>query len=441
MRFLLLLSCPTVVSLCLAGCSPKTNTSAKPALAVPTNYSTQPKTPDSCALALAPHDGKKPIDKEIVRLQKQVRDSKTDPVAFIENLGWKFVEKARLSYDPGYYKLAEAASLCMESKQPGISDALLLRGHVLHSLHKFKEAEVLARKLVAQREVPYDYGLLGDVLMEQGNLKDAVQAYQKMINLKPGLQSYSRGAYVRWLKGNVSGAAQLMKLAAGAGSMRDGNSTAWAYTRLALYEMQGGRKQQAQQACDFALNYQKDYAPALLARGRMLLGEGKNAEAVKLLQRAAALNPLPEYQWLLADALRAAKREPEARAVEAQLTRSGAVDDPRTFSLYLATRGQQPQTALNLAQQELKNRADIFTLDALAWALTSTGKVREARPLMQRALAEGTQDARLFFHAGTIALKGGEKPEARRWLAKANQIRQMLLPSEREQLSRQLAAL
>jgi len=442
MRLPNLLVVPAVCLLPLAGCSHIESTTPAPiAIAAQTEYSVQPNTPDSCAIALAPHSGKDRIDREIVRLQKEVRESKVDPGPLIENLGWTFVSKARLSYDPGYYKLAEASASCLESKHPASTDALLLRGHVLHSLHQFKEAEVLARKLVAQREVPYDFGLLGDVLLEQGKLKDAVKAYQKMVDLKPGLQSYSRGAYVRWLKGDVRGAAQLMSLAARAGSPLDTDVTAWAYTRLALYEYQAGRKQQAKEACDFALRYQKDHAPALLARGRMLLGEGKHAEAIKPLQRAATLNPLPEYQWVLADALRAAGREPAARAVEAQLVQRGAPDDPRTLSLYLATRKQQPQTALNLAQRELKIRADIFTLDALAWALASTGKVREARPFMQRALAEGTQDARLFFHAGTIALKGGEKPEARRWLAKANQIRHMLLPSEREQLTRQLKTL
>ena len=447
MRSMPLLLCPLLVSLGLAGCSQNESATTAPAtltpaaLAVQTESSAPSNAPDSCAIALAPHTGKERIDRDIAGLQKEVRDAKTNSGPLLEKLGWTFVSKARLSYDPGYYKLAEEAASCLESKDPRSTDALLLRGHVLHNLHRFKEAEVLARKLVVEREVPYDYGLLGDVLMEQGKLQDAVQAYQKMIDLKPGLQSYSRGAHARWLKGDVRGAAQLMSLAAQAGSPLDADATAWAYTRLALYELQQGRRKQAQDACAHALSYQKEHAPALLAKGRMLLSEGKNAQAVPILKRAATLNPLPEYQWLLADALRSVRQEKAARAVENQLVRHGAVTDPRTLALYLATRGQQPRMAVNLARQELKNRADVFTLDALAWTLLADGQVQESRLLMKRALAEGTQDARLFFHAGTIALKGGEKPEARRWLSKANKIRQMLLPSEREQLSRQLAGL
>jgi hypothetical protein len=60
---------------------------------------------------------------------------------------------------------------------------------------------------------------------------------------------------------------------------------------------------------------------------------------------------------------------------------------------------------------------------------------------MKKALSEGTQDARLYYHAGVIALKSGQRQEAGRWLRKASSIRQMLLPSERAQLSQSVQKL
>ena len=51
---------------------------------------------------------------------------------------------------------------------------MLLRGHVLISFHRFAEAEAIARELVEQRTLPFDYGLLGDALVEQGRLAEAV---------------------------------------------------------------------------------------------------------------------------------------------------------------------------------------------------------------------------------------------------------------------------
>ena len=69
---------------------------------------------------------------------------------------------------------------------------MLLRGHVLQNLHRFKEAEPLARELVARRGSPFDHGLLGDLLMEQGKLDAAIQSYQAMVDLKPDPQAYAR---------------------------------------------------------------------------------------------------------------------------------------------------------------------------------------------------------------------------------------------------------
>src|SRR5258705_9711008 len=102
-----------------------------------------------------------------------------------------------------------------------------------------------------------------------------------------------------------------------------------------------------------------------------------------------------------------AGKENEASEVEAHLCQHGASSDPRTLALYLATRHESPEVALRLARAELDSRNDVFTHDALAWSLAAAGNVVEALSEMQRALAEGTEDARLLFHAGIIASQAG----------------------------------
>jgi tetratricopeptide (TPR) repeat protein len=352
----------------------------------------------------------------------------------LERLGWLFVAKARESFDPGYYKLSEACAQTLERRTAGSPEALLLRGHVLHSLHRFKQAEPLARELVNRRGLSFDYALLGDTLMEQGQLAEAAAAYQSMIDLRPDLHSYSRGAHMRWLKGDLGGALELMQLAASASSPLDPESAAWVYTRCAFYELQAGAFSEASRACGRALQFQTSYAPALLLQGRLLLAEGKITEAIEVLGAAAMRNPLPEYQWALAEALRQTGRLTEASGVESKLERDGAANDPRTYSLYLATRGQSLPTALRLAEKELEERADVFTHDALAWSQAASGNLREAQREMEKALAEGTQDPRLFFHAAVIAAKVGTQQQARLWFERANQHIQSLLPSEQRQL-------
>ena len=134
-----------------------------------TATTTAPKPLDvACRAAVAANAGS---DTDIPRLQQALRDGALRRAA--EQLGYRFIARARLTNDAGFYTLAEQAALCMASLDPADPAALLLRGHVLHQMHRFGEAESIARRLVALREFVLDYGLLGDVLMEQGRLVEA----------------------------------------------------------------------------------------------------------------------------------------------------------------------------------------------------------------------------------------------------------------------------
>ena len=297
-------------------------------------------------------------------------------------------------------------------------------------MHRFSEAESSPVVWWPPREFVLDFGLLGDVLLDQGRVAEAAEAYQKMIDLKPFYQSYTRAAHIRWLKGDLDGATKMMRAAVQAASPRDRESVAWAYSRLAMYELQRGRLADATRMADASLEYVPDYAAALLVRGRIQLAQAKTADAVLTLERAARLNPAPEYQWTLADALRLLNRSDEASIIEQQLLRDGASGDPRTLALYLSTRREHGDRAIDLARREMGERQDVFTLDALAWALASAGQIQEASALMTRALAEGTEDGRLFLHAAVIAAADGRPADAARYRRKAHALRFTLLPSE-----------
>ena len=400
------------------------------------SQSTRAETLDrTCRAVIAAPAGD---DRDIARLQQDLRQRAQAPRA-AEQLGYRFVARARVSNNSLDYAVAEQAAACLASLTPQEPAAWLLRGHVLHQLHRFGEAETLARRLVSAREFVLDFGLLGDVLLEQGRVAEAAAAYQKMIDLKPFYQSYTRAAHLRWLKGDLRGAIEMMRLAVRAASPRDPESTAWAYSRLALYELQRGQLAEATRMAETSLRYLPDYAAALLVRGRIELAQRKTDDAVRTLERAVRLHPIPEYQWTLADALRLPQRTDEASGIEQQLTSQGAFEDPRTLALYLSTRREASVKAIDLARRELANRQDVFTLDALAWALSAAGQIDEAATLMTRALAEGTEDGRLFLHAAVIAAAGGRPADAARYARQAHALRFTLLPSELGVLRREIA--
>jgi tetratricopeptide (TPR) repeat protein len=368
-------------------------------------------------------------DREIRLWQERVKAS-PDREDLYERLGWAYIGKARRTLDAGYYKLAEKTADVMDARFGSNAQSRLLRGHVLHNLHRFHEAELIARQLVAERGLSFDYALLSDALMEQGKLDESVAACQKEMNLKPGLEAYSRAANLRWLKGDLPGAIQAMEEAVRASSPLDPANCAWTLARLSGYTLQSGQASKALELSDAALRCAPDYPPALLGRGRALIALGRNGEAAAPLRRAAELNPLPEYQWWLADTLRATGRADEAAQVEEELKRRGEAADPRTTSLFLATRHEEPATAVRLAREELDNRSDVLTRDALAWALAEEGDLPEARTQIQGALAEQTRDARIFLHAGEIALASGDRDGARRFFDQARPNAATLTPAE-----------
>lgn len=420
---------------CAAGAVYVTRHAAR-AAAVNTRGAASPaasKEPMAFDLVLAPESGTHPLDERIRTLQRRIPTSRVQAEE-LEQLGWTFIARARELDDPGSYQLALASARVIEAREPGSRAALLLRGHALHSLHRFAEAEQVARRLVEQRGLPHDYGLLGDVLADRGELDEAVVAYQRMMDLRPDMHAYARAAHVRYLKGDLPGAIEAMELAAKAASPRNRESFAWVWSKLALYELQAGKAELARATVDDALAVFPDSVPALRASALLWLAAGDAERALAPLRQAAAASPHPETLWLLSDALQTLGRSAEEDQVRAQLVAGGEREDPRAFALYLATRGEQLDRAEALIRGELAERGDVYTYEALAWVQSARGQRALALQSARRSLAAGTQDARLYYHAGLIAERAGEMQLASQWLARADALAALLLPSQRAEL-------
>jgi tetratricopeptide (TPR) repeat protein len=80
----------------------------------------------------------------------------------------------------------------------------------------------------------------------------------------------------------------------------------------------------------------------------------------------------------------------------------------RDLALFYADHDTKLDESLALARKEFEVRHDIYTWDALAWALYKNGKYQEASDAMDHALRPGARDALLFFHAGMIASRLGQ---------------------------------
>ncbi len=387
---------------------------------------------------LAP-TGSGAADREIANWQKRIAEKPANS-PYWERLGWAYIAKARLTQDAGYYKLAELTATAWQAACGTNLDAQLLQGHVDHNLHRFKAAEAIARSLISQRKSPADYGLLSDSLMEQGQLEEAVTTCQTLCNLRPGVEAFTRIAHLRLLFGDLNGAVDAMESAIRAGDPRDVESRAWMYSRLAGYKLLAGQPQQALVCADKALAGAPHHPLALAMKGRALHSLGDNPNATLAFREAAVLNPIPDNQWWLADLLKTQGKPDEATAVEKLILRQGAATDPRTTALFLATREEKLDQATRLATDELQNRQDVFTHDAVAFAELRAGDAQAAAAETKLASARHTSDPRLALHAGLIAEALGDRGEATRCYIRANAMSALLTPSESELLAQHSTA-
>jgi len=139
-----------------------------------------------------------------------------------------------------------------------------------------------------------------------------------------------------------------------------------------------------------------------------------------------------------------ARREADDRKTVlaiARLAGTNANVYDRTLALYLAGSGDDPGRALELAQAEIAGRKDVYGYDALAWALLANHRPAEADTAMTTALAFGTHDAKLLYHAGMIAAALGDATRARTHLTDALALDPSFDPLAATLAREQLAAL
>jgi len=144
-----------------------------------------------------------------------------------------------------------------------------------------------------------------------------------------------------------------------------------------------------------------------------------------LLQQRYQGAPHAENLFDLAQALQLAGKTDEANKAFVEFEQKSLLESNRgdnsnhELISYYADYAHQPEKALKVAQREFARRHDVFTLDSYAWALYMNGQYPEAQKQIETALGVGIRDAKMFRHAGEIALKAGDQAAAQHYLQEA----------------------
>jgi tetratricopeptide (TPR) repeat protein len=357
-----------------------------------------------------------------------------------------YIKRARAGGDFSLNSKAAAAVDKALEIAPADVGARKLKASLFLTFHRFAEALEAGKKL--QAEFPADafvYGVLTDANVELGNYEQAVEAAQKMVDLKPNSNSFARVAHLRSLYGDHVGAVEMFKTAARTADPADKEAQSWCLVRLGDELWKNGKYTEAEKVYDEALQIFPQFYLALAARGRARAALNDFEAAIKFLTDANLRVPNVETAILLGDiytlqgnAEKAGQQYDLAEVIERKI---GVNNDQKRLALLWADHDRKLDEALAITRREYEQRKDIFTADALAWTLYKKGHLTDAKKAISAALNPKTNDARIFYHAGMIEKDSGNRAEAEKWLETALKINPMFDLLQAETARKALAEL
>ena len=362
-------------------------------------------------------------DDEIEKASAIARSRPTD--AAWSRLGDALMQKARETMDLSYYGRAEAAYRKSLALNSGYANALAGMAWVLSGRHEFEQSIEWANKaLKAEPNRADAYGLLGDAATEMGDYDTAFEDYQKMLDLKPDIASYSRGAHLLFVTGGYEKATLLMSKAIGSGAAYRENK-AWCIAQMALLDFAQGAYLPADQLLSKELGETPDNYHLLAAMGKVKAAQKDFPAAIEYYKKAQAIVPQHDVVVALGDLYTLEGRAEDASRQYAvvdvlrKLNKANGVIGDLQMAQFLADHDRDPAEALRLAEIEYKVRPTVYGADTLAWCYYKNGRIPEARKYSSKALSQNTPEAMFYYHRGLILAKAGDIGAARKALYQA----------------------
>ena len=362
-------------------------------------------------------------DEEIDKASAVTRSRPTD--ASWSRLGDAYMQKARETMDLSYYGRAEASYRKSLALNPRYANALVGMAWVQSGRHEFEQSIDWANKALKEEPNRADaYALLGDAATEMGDYDSAFEHYQKMIDLKPDIASYSRAAHLLFITGGFRKATLLMSKAIGAGGAYPANK-AWCIAQMALLDFAQGGYVPAEQLLTAGLKETPNNYHLLAAMGKVKAAERDFPAAIEFYKRAQAIVPQHDVVVALGDLYTIEGRTDEAQKQYAlvdfvrKLNKANGVTGDLQMAQFLADHDQDLEEALRLAETEYKTRPTVYGADTLAWCYYKNGRIPEARKYSAKALSQDTPEAMFLYHRGMILAKAGDIGGARKLLYQA----------------------
>jgi tetratricopeptide (TPR) repeat protein len=326
-------------------------------------------------------------------------------------------------------------SLRLRTKRNGAAIGILASS--LLAQHRFAEALQAAQQLIEYDSSSISArGLLGETQLELGKYDDARHTLGALSSYRQDLSVAPRLARWEELRGDPEAARRLLRDARDEALQQHGiprEQLAWFQLRLGDLALRNGHANEAERELRAGLKIAPQDYRLLGTMARLEFVRQEWESAIHYGEDAIAQALDPATLGLLGDAYGAlgdsTKSQEYYRAMELTVLHQPGPFH-RAWSLFLLDHGREVPAVLAKVREELETRRDIYGYDLLAWALHRSGRNEEARGPMMRALALGTKDAMLLYHAGMIEHALGAEAAARRDLTLALSINPIWHPSQ-----------
>jgi hypothetical protein len=367
---------------------------------------------------------------------KAAADARDDISA--SNLAILYLGRGRITGDANDYARALAAADRAVAAWPTSSGTQTLKATVLQATHDFHGALDLASSVLGREPTNVDaLAVVGDAQLELGRLPQARQTYNQLESLLPGPALDARIARLDWLSGDATAAIRLATQANQEAADSDASDPSFYPAQLGEMARLTGDATTARTAYAAALALRPTNQLALLGRARLEAFDGNDAEAIADLRTAAAIAPRPETLAFLADLL---ERGGDSAGADRQAKTIGVIDQLGGTSAQLFDRqilgfdldhGLATQAVLDRATAAAVVRPDAAGLDTVAWAAYRLGDLSTARAQSDAALALGSIDARILYHAGAIRIAAGDLASGQPLVGRALALGPALDPLDR----------
>jgi tetratricopeptide (TPR) repeat protein len=376
-------------------------------------------------IGLAAANGFAAVDPTAVTLRFLEQRVKSDPMDSVaqNRLSWTCILEMRQSGDLSFLERAGRAARASLEAVPAAQNTggLVALAMAQFESHNFRDALALGQKAIAID--PANKGALatiGDSELELGDYAEADGTYARLKGQGEAPSVIARLARLIEIKGDNQKAIAMLQDAVAA------KDTEWFHIRLGEIFFRTGRFEEAGREYETAQKLAPDHFLVLEHFAELRAAQGRYVEAIHLYEQVIAKVPRPDYFQALGDVYlymgKLAEAKPwydKALAGYLKSVEEGNAHFLHHLAGFYSDSAENPAEAVRWARKDLEVRHSVYAHDALAWAFYKNGDLAGATNQITQALAMGTRDAHILFHASMIFSRTGQLDRGGEFLKQA----------------------